>query len=78
MLCKVCGMQYNGQTNDKFRYRWNNYKDSNQKSLGVEDHKQAGFFANFQTAGDSDFINGTEVRFINKTGHLNRTSCEAF
>ena len=53
-------MQYNGQTNDEFRYRWNNYKDNNRKSLRGEDHKQAGFFAHFQTAGDSGFINDTE------------------
>ena len=35
----VCGMQYNGQTNDKFRYRWNNYKDNNRRSLRGEDDK---------------------------------------
>ena len=51
LSCKVCGMQYNGQTNNEFRYRWNNYKDNNQKSLRGEDHKQRGFFAHFQTAG---------------------------
>ena len=38
---KVCGMQYNGQTNDEFRYRWNNYKDNDRKRLRGEDHKQA-------------------------------------
>ena len=27
LSCKVCGIQYNGQTSDEFRYRWNNYKD---------------------------------------------------
>ena len=32
-----------------------------------EDHKQAGFFAHFQTAGHSGFINDTEIRFIDKT-----------
>ena len=60
LSCMVCGMQYNGQNNDEFRYRWNNYKDNNRKSLRGEDHKQAGFFAHFQTAGDSGFINDTE------------------
>ena len=56
-------MQYNG----KFRYRWNNYKDINWKSLRGEDYKQAGFFAHFQTAGHSGFINDTKIRFIDKT-----------
>ena len=45
-------MQYNGLTNDEFRYRWNNYKDNNQRSLRGEHHKQ-GFFAHFQTADHS-------------------------
>ena len=67
LSCKICGMQYNGQTKDEFRYRWNNYKDNNQKSLRGEDHKQAGFLVLFQTAGHSDFINDTELRFFDKT-----------
>ena len=58
---------YNGQTNDKFRYSWNNYKDNNRKSLRGEDHRQAGSFAYLQTAGHSGFINDTEIRFIDKT-----------
>ena len=60
-------MQYNVQTNDEFRYWWNNYKDNNRKSVLDENHKQAGFFANFQTAGHSGFANDTEIRFIDKT-----------
>ena len=57
----------NGQTNDEFRYRWNNYKDSIRKSLRGEDHKQAGLFAQFQTADHSGFIDETEIWFIDKT-----------
>ena len=71
-------MQYNGQTNDEFRYRWNNYKDNNRKSLRGEDHKQAGFFAHFQTAGHSGFINDTEIRFIDKTDPSDPTRREDF
>ena len=26
LTCRACGIQYVGQTTDKFRYRWNNYK----------------------------------------------------
>ena len=43
LSCEVRGIQNNGQTNDKFRYWWNHYKDNNRKSLRGEDHKQAGF-----------------------------------
>ena len=41
--------------------RWNNYKGNNPKILRGEEHKQAGFFTHFQTAGLSRFINGTEI-----------------
>ena len=43
-------MQYNGQTNNEFRYRWNNYKDNNRKSLRGEDHKQAFLLTSKQLA----------------------------
>ena len=66
------------ETNDEFRYRWNNYKGSNRKSLRGEDHKQAGFFAHFQTAGHSGFINDTEIRFIDKTDPSDPTRREDF
>ena len=36
----------------------------NWKSLRGEDHKQAGFFAHFQTAGHSGFINDTDKILI--------------
>ena len=71
-------MQYNVQTNDEFRYGWNNYKDNNRKGLMHEKHKQAGFFANFQTAGHSGFANDTEVRFIDKTDSLDTNRREHF
>ena len=60
----VCNIM--GQANDEFRSRWNNYKDNNRKSLRGEDHKQARFFAHFQTAGHNDFISDTGIRFIDK------------
>ena len=71
-------MQYNSETNDEFRYRWNNYKDNNRKNLRGEDHKQAGFFAHFQTADHSGFINDTEIRFIDKTDPSDPTRLEDF
>ena len=56
----------NGQNNDEFKYRWNNYKDNNRKSLMAEDHKQAGF------------INDTEIRFTDKTDPSDPTRRENF
>ena len=52
--------------------------DNNRKSLRGEDHKQPGFFAHFQTAGHSDFINDTEIRFIDKTDPSDPTRREDF
>ena len=60
------------------RYRWNNYKDNNRKSLRGEDHKQRSFFAHSQIAGRSGFINDTEIRFIDKTDPLDPTIREDF
>ena len=77
MSFKVFGMQYNSQTNDEFRYRWNNYKD-NWKSLRGEDHKEAGFFAHFQTADYSGLFNDTEIRFVDKTDPSDPTRREDF
>ena len=48
LSCKVCGRQYTGQTVDDFRYRWNNYKYNNRKSLRGDEHKKAGFFLIFK------------------------------
>ena len=68
----------NSQTNNEFRYRWNNYENNNQKGLRGEDHKQAGFFAQFQTGGHSGFTNDTEIRFIDKMDPSDPNRCEAF
>ena len=43
LSCKVCGRQYTGQTVDEFRYRWNNYKDNNRKSLKGVNIRKLGF-----------------------------------
>ena len=56
----------NGQNNGEFKYRWNNYKDNNRKSLRAEDHKQAGF------------INDAEIRFIDKTDPSDPTRRDNF
>lgn len=48
-------MQYNKKT-DKFMYTWNNYKDNNGKCLRIEEHKQEGLLARFQTVDQSGFF----------------------
>lgn len=41
-------------------YTWNNYKDNNGKCLRIEEHKQEGLLAHFQTVDQSGFFNDTE------------------
>ena len=78
LSCKVCGRQYTGQTVDEFRYRWNNYKDNNRKSLRGDGHKQAGFFAHFQGSNHNGFLEDTEITFIDKTEPSDPTRYEEF
>ena len=78
LSCKVCGRQYTGQTVDEFRYRWNNYKDNNRKSLRGGEHKQAGFFAHFQSLDHNGFLEDTEITFIDKTVPFDLTRREDF
>ena len=40
LSCKVCGLQYVGQTSDRFRFRWNNYKACQRKAVKGEEHPQ--------------------------------------
>ena len=40
LTCKVCKKQYTGKTADRFRLRWNNYKESYRKFLRCEEIKQ--------------------------------------
>ena len=47
LSCKVCGKQYTGTTADKFRSRWNNYKDSDREFLRCEEIKQKSLHEHF-------------------------------
>ena len=40
LSCKICGLQYVGSTTDRFRLRWNNYKDNGRKAQQGEEHMQ--------------------------------------
>ena len=40
LSCKVCGLQYVGSTANKFRLRWNNYKENNRKVKRGDGHMQ--------------------------------------
>ena len=78
LSCKFCGRQYTRQTVHEFRYRWNNYKDNNRKILRGDEHKQAGFFAHFQSLDHNGFLEDTEITFIDKTDPFDPTRREDF
>ena len=47
LACKVCKKQYVGETTDKFRYRWNNYKACHKKAVNNEAYTQMFFHQHF-------------------------------
>ena len=47
MTCKVCKKQYTGKTVDRFRLRWNNYKESDRKFFRDEEIKQKSLHEHF-------------------------------
>ena len=47
LFYNVYGRQYVGSTIDKFRFRWNNYKENDTKVLRGEDYTQPGLFHYF-------------------------------
>lgn len=53
-------------------------KNNNRKSLKVDDHNQAGIFANFQNLDHKGFLEDTEIAFIDKTNPSNFTRPEVF
>ena len=55
LSCKVCGLQYVGSTTDKFRLRWNNYKENNQKAKRGEEHLQPLVFEHFSSNDHNSF-----------------------
>ena len=65
--CKVCGKKYVGSTNDKFRYRWNNYKNSQRKTEKGEDHTQKYVHNHFLSEDHDGLLNNVEFTLIDKT-----------
>ena len=65
--CKVCGKQYVGSTTDKFRYRWNNYKNCQRKAERGEDHMQKYLHDHFLSEDHDGLLNNVDITLINKT-----------
>ena len=65
--CKVCGKQYVGSTTDKFRYRWNNYKNRQRNAEREEDHMQEYLHDHFLSQDHDGLLNNVEITLIDKT-----------
>ena len=71
--CKVCGIQYVGQTRDRFRLRWNNYKsEARRMKLGGQ-VQQKELHNHFLMEDHNDFEENCSVTIIDKTDAQNPT-----
>ena len=78
LSCKVCGLQYVGSTTDKFRFRWNNYKENDRKALRGEEHMQPELFEHFAADNHSCFLTDCSITLIDKTDGSDPTTREEY
>ena len=79
LSCKVCGLQYVGQTSDRFRFRWNNYKSCQRKiANGEECTFQTSLHKHFLSDGHHGLLNDVEITLIDKTDASAPTEREFF
>ena len=67
MTCKVCTKQYTGKTVDRFRLRWNNFKERDRKFLRVEEIKQKSLHEHFLSDSHQSFEEDVSICLIDKT-----------
>ena len=78
LSCKICHVQYVGQTTDKFRFRWNNYKSCQRKAARGEECPQLALHKHFLGEGHNGLESDCEIRLIDKSDPSDPTSREAF
>ena len=78
LTCNCCGIQYVGQTSDKFRLRWNNYKASARKVLKGELCTQMDFHRHFLEPNHNGFLQNCSITFIDKTDPGNPCAREKY
>ena len=66
LSCKVFGLLYVGSTTDKFRLRWNNYKENNQKAKRGEEHMQPLVSEHFSSNDHNGFLEDFRITLIDK------------
>ena len=78
LSCKNCELQYVGQTTNKFRMRWNNYKSESKKLEKGQNCMQQHFHEHFNSTGHTGFLNDVSITLIDKTDGLNPPKREYF
>ena len=78
LSCKKCDLQYVGQTTNKFRMRWNNYKSESKKLEKGQNCMQQHFHEHFNSTGHTGFLNDVSITLIDKTDGSNPTKREYF
>ena len=78
LFCKACGLQYVGSTTDKFRLRWNNYKENDRKALRGEEHMQPELFEHFAGDNHNCFLTDCSITLIDKTDGSDPTRREEY
>ena len=71
LTCYVCLKQYVGQTVEKFRYRWNNYRSNGCKYQEYGTCMQQHLFVHFSEEGHHGFLEDVSITFIDKTNPSN-------
>ena len=75
---KVCGLQYVGSTIDKFRLRWNNYKENYQRAKKGEEYMQPLVFDHFSSNDPNGFLEDCSITLIDKTDGSDPTGKEEY
>ena len=78
LSCKVCGLQYVGSTTDKFRLRWNNYKENNRKAKRGEEDMQPLVFEHFSSNDHNGFLEDCTITLIHETDASDPTRREEY
>ena len=78
LSCKTCGLQYLGSATDRFRLRWNNYKDNDRKAQRGEEHMQPELSEHFHSEEHNGFLQDCNITLIEKTDSSDPTRREEY
>ena len=65
--CTTSELQHVGSTTDRFRLRWNNYKDNDWIGQRGEEHMQPELFEHFHSEEHNEFLQDCSTTLIDKT-----------